>query len=47
MAERFLPDAVMQAMSEHFDEAITATVNNEYADKYLKMADEMSRIYLK
>jgi hemerythrin-like domain-containing protein len=47
MAERLLPDTVMQAMSEHFDVAITATVNNEYADKYLKIAEELSRIYMK
>lgn len=47
MAERILSQAVMQAMSENLGEAIATTANNEYAEKYLNMADELSRIYMK
>ena len=37
----------MLAMSENFGEAITIASNNEFKQKYLKMADELSRIYMK
>ena len=47
MAERLLPQTVMLAMSENFGEAITIASNNEFKQKYLKMADELSRIYMK
>ena len=47
MAERLLPQTVMLAMSENFVEAITIASNNEFKQKYLKMADELSRIYQK
>ncbi|MEZ7867022.1 MAG: hemerythrin domain-containing protein [Paludibacteraceae bacterium] len=47
MAERLLPQTVMLAMTENFGEAITIASNNEFKQKYLKMADELSRIYMK
>ncbi|HEY6913606.1 MAG TPA: hemerythrin domain-containing protein [Paludibacter sp.] len=46
MAERLLPDAVKEAMAENFEETNSTTVDNEYFDKYLKMVDELSDIYL-
>lgn len=47
MAERILPGNILLAMSENFEDANTATTNNEYFDKYLKMVDELGSIYLK
>ncbi|MFZ4583384.1 MAG: hemerythrin domain-containing protein, partial [Paludibacter sp.] len=47
MAERMLPESVLDSMSLDFVEANLATTNNEYHDKYLKMVDELSSIYLK
>lgn len=47
MAERMLPGDILLTMSENFEEAKIATSNNEYFDKYLKMVDELSNIYLK
>ncbi len=47
MAERMLPGIVLDTMSQDFEEANLATTNNEYHDKYLKMVDELSSIYLK
>ena len=47
MAERMLPGSVLDTMSQDFEEANLATTNNEYHDKYLKMVDELSSIYLK
>lgn len=47
MAERLLPGKILKAMSENFEAANTATTNNEYFDKYLKMVNELSRIYFK
>jgi len=47
MAERILPGNILETMSLDFVEANLATANNEYHDKYLKMVDELSRVYLK
>jgi hemerythrin-like domain-containing protein len=47
MAERMLPVSILETMSLDFEEANLATTNNEYHDKYLKMLDELSSIYLK
>ena len=47
MAERMLPEKHTETMSLNFEEANLATTNNEYHDKYLKMVDELSSIYLK
>ena len=47
MAERMLPESILETMSLNFEEANLATANNEYHDKYLKMVDELSSIYLK
>lgn len=46
MAERLLPPAVKEAMTGNFEETNSTTVDNEYFDKYLKMVDELSDIYL-
>ncbi len=46
MAERILPEVVKDAMTEDFEHTNATTVNNEYFDKYLKMVDELSDIYL-
>ncbi|HET7733792.1 MAG TPA: hypothetical protein VFK73_08125, partial [Paludibacter sp.] len=46
MAERLLPADVKEAMTENFEETNSTTVDNEYFDKYLKMVDELSDIYL-
>ena len=47
MAGRMLPESILETMSLNFEEANLATANNEYHDKYLKMVDELSSIYLK
>ena len=47
MAERMLPESILETMSQDFEEANLATTNNEYHDKYLKMVDELSSLYLK
>lgn len=47
MAERLLPANVKSAMTEKFEETNLTTINNEYFDKYLKLVDELSAVYLK
>jgi hemerythrin-like domain-containing protein len=46
MAERLLPADVKLAMTENFEETNLTTINNEYFDKYLKLVDELSSVYL-
>lgn len=45
MAERFLPVDIQTAMSVDFEQANATTVSNEYHDKYLKLVDDLSKIY--
>lgn len=45
MAERFLPVDIQTAMSVDFEQANVTTVDNEYHDKYLKLVDDLSKIY--
>jgi len=47
MAERILPANIKLAMSENFKENNSATIDNEYFEKYLKLVEELSLIYLK
>lgn len=47
MAERLLPADVKSAMTENFEETNQTTLNNEYFDKYLKLVDKLSAVYLK
>ncbi|MDD4991942.1 MAG: hemerythrin domain-containing protein [Paludibacter sp.] len=47
MAERLLPADVKSAMTENFEETNLTTVDNEYFDKYMKLVDELSAVYLK
>ena len=47
MAERVVPASVLAGMSMDFDQTNHTTINNEYFDKYLKLVDELSAIYLK
>jgi hemerythrin-like domain-containing protein len=47
MAERILPPTVGAEMKQSFEMTNATTVDNEYYDKYLKMVDELSAIYLK
>jgi hemerythrin-like domain-containing protein len=47
MAERLLPAEVKSAMTKNFEETNLTTINNEYFDKYLKLVDELSAVYLK
>ena len=46
MAERMLPDNVDDDMTNQFELINVNTPENEYHDKYLKMVDELSEIYL-
>jgi len=46
MSERILPANVMSAMSDDFEKSNATTLNNEYHDKYLKLVEEFSNIYL-
>jgi len=45
MAERLLPAGIQSAMSVDFEQANATTNGNEYHDKYLKLVDELSKIY--
>ena len=45
MAERFLPVEIQLAMSVDFERANATTVGDEYHNKYLKLVDELSKIY--
>ena len=47
MADRLLPADIKSAMTDNFEKTNLTTINNEYHDKYLKMVDELSSIYLK
>ena len=46
MAEQILPANIKLAMSENFKETNSATIENEYFDKYLKLVAELSEIYI-
>lgn len=46
MAEKMLPAPVKSAMIVNFEATNQSTINNEYFDKYLKLVDELSVIYL-
>lgn len=46
MAERVVPAAVLTGMSTDFEQTNHTTINNEYFDKYLKLVDELSSVYL-
>lgn len=46
MAERLLPDHIGDDMTNQFELINVNTPQNEYHDKYIKMVDEFSRIYL-
>ncbi|MBC8342453.1 MAG: hemerythrin domain-containing protein [Bacteroidetes bacterium] len=46
MAERILPTDLQTEMAENFENSNASTSNNEYFDKYLKLVDELSAIYL-
>jgi hemerythrin-like domain-containing protein len=46
MASRALSTEVLKTMTVNFQETNLSTPNNEYTDKYLKMVDELSSIYL-
>lgn len=47
MAERILPATVGTEMAASFEKTNASTAGNEYFDKYLKLVDELSVIYLK
>jgi len=46
MAENVLPADILDAMSESFDQKNNSSSNNEYFDKYIRLAKEMSDKYL-
>jgi len=46
MAGRIVPETILQSMSADFDKANHTTRDNEYFDKYLKLVDELEKIYL-
>jgi len=46
MSERILPANVLSAMSDNFEKSNATTLNNEYHDKYLKLVEDFSNIYL-
>ncbi|WP_291125292.1 hemerythrin domain-containing protein [Flavobacterium sp. UBA6031] len=46
MSEQILPANVLSAMSDDFEKSNTNTFENEYYDKYLKLIEEFSNIYL-
>lgn len=46
MAEKALPLNILEKMCESFELKNSSTINNEYYDKYLRMANELSDIYL-
>lgn len=46
MASRALSPEVLKTMTDNFQETNLSSPNNEYTDKYLKMVDELSGIYL-
>lgn len=47
MAEQILPSDIALSMSENFTKMNASTVENEYYDKYIKLVNELSAIYLK
>lgn len=46
MSERIIPADVFSAMSAEFEKSNATTLNNEYHDKYLKLVDDLSNIYI-
>ena len=46
MAEKMLPKIVLESMSVDFEITNKTTVDNEYTDKYLKMVEQLSSLYL-
>ncbi len=46
MAERMLPGGIGDDMTSQFEQINVNTPNNEYHDKYIKMVEELSGIYL-
>jgi hypothetical protein len=46
MAEKMLPEIVLESMSVDFETTNKTTVDNEYTDKYLKMVEQLSSLYL-
>jgi len=46
MAERVVPAAILSDMSVGFEKTNKTTKDNEYFDKYLKLVDELSAIYM-
>lgn len=46
MAEKFLPIDVLKTIGEDFEKANSETIDNEYFDKYLKIAEDLGKIYL-
>ncbi len=46
MAENVLPADILDAMSKSFDQKNNSNSDNEYFDKYIRMAKEMSDKYL-
>ncbi|MDD5185870.1 MAG: hemerythrin domain-containing protein [Paludibacter sp.] len=46
MSERILPANVLSAMSDDFEISNANTFENEYYDKYLKLVEDFSEIYL-
>ncbi len=46
MAEKLLPKDIMDAMVVSFEKKNASTVNNEYSEKYLRMAEELAAKYL-
>ena len=46
MAEKMLPEIVLESMSVDYETTNKTTVDNEYTDKYLKMVEQLSSLYL-
>lgn len=46
MAERMLPTSVEESMNTQFEKINQTTPQNEYHDKYIKMVETLSEIYL-
>lgn len=47
MAERLLPDNLKVEIAEEFENSQKSTLNNEYFDKYMKLVEDYSELYLK
>ena len=46
MAERMLPETIVNDIRSQFEQINESTPQNEYHDKYIRMVDEFSKIYL-